>query len=328
MAEEKTNIQPISAETLAAIKRKSAYNLPDRPSERGMKPDEIKRAFWAPISDVANSTIAELERVISEANAVLDNLRAGITSLESTLEEDYCSNEEANKKIADAVISRLDEMRIFEINARGIYENKNDIPRSAKIVGARYLLKSNTRFPCLVEIERVNEYSTGYVEVFVKNIMQVNGTNALFRYNDPVASVVGDFYLLKYEFDSGTYRMVRLNSLAEETQVVKKIENTTGGNAVYVVNKSGDYYLLPIKIDPVEKALVQRSATTDAYGDDDSGEIRVRIKKQIDSGELMPKTDYVAICKAQADKLYASKTDLDNALGSYIEEIDTLLGGD
>lgn len=71
MAENKYNVPQISAETLAAIRRKSAYNLPDRPSERGMKPDEIKKAIAGPVTDSENSAIAELMRVIGDINRVL-----------------------------------------------------------------------------------------------------------------------------------------------------------------------------------------------------------------------------------------------------------------
>lgn len=70
----KYSITPTSAEVAAAIKRKSAFNLPDRPSERGMKPDEIKRALYAPITDDENSALAELGRVIKELNTVLEKI--------------------------------------------------------------------------------------------------------------------------------------------------------------------------------------------------------------------------------------------------------------
>lgn len=67
-------VKPISAEVAAAIKKKSAFNLPDRPSERGMKPDEIKRALYAPITDNENSVLAELGRVIDDTNAALEGI--------------------------------------------------------------------------------------------------------------------------------------------------------------------------------------------------------------------------------------------------------------
>ena len=68
----KYRIEKISAATIAEIKRKSAANLPDRPSERGMKPAEIKHTFYGPIVDPDKSIIAELQRVIGELNRALD----------------------------------------------------------------------------------------------------------------------------------------------------------------------------------------------------------------------------------------------------------------
>ena len=65
---EKYKIPPISADAWAAIKRKSAFNLPDRPTERGMKPDEIRQAFYGPITDQQASVLAEIARVIGDAN--------------------------------------------------------------------------------------------------------------------------------------------------------------------------------------------------------------------------------------------------------------------
>ena len=70
----KYRIEKISAATIAEIKRKSAANLPDRPSERGMKPAEIKHTFYGPIVDPEKSIIAELQRVIGELNLVLDTI--------------------------------------------------------------------------------------------------------------------------------------------------------------------------------------------------------------------------------------------------------------
>lgn len=80
----KYKIEPISAATIAEIKRKSAYNLPDRPSERGMKTDEIKHAFYGPITDSDKSVMAELARIIVELNNALDAIEddTGITVAE------------------------------------------------------------------------------------------------------------------------------------------------------------------------------------------------------------------------------------------------------
>lgn len=55
-----------------AISRKSAYALPNRPSESGMKPDEIRRAFWGPVIDAEESVLSEIDRVVDEANEEFD----------------------------------------------------------------------------------------------------------------------------------------------------------------------------------------------------------------------------------------------------------------
>lgn len=72
---DKTNmIGEITEETIDAIKKRSAFALPDNPSASGMKPSEIKKAFWAPIISNFGSICTELARVIEEANASLDAL--------------------------------------------------------------------------------------------------------------------------------------------------------------------------------------------------------------------------------------------------------------
>lgn len=50
-------IKKVSAETKAAIRRKSAYTLPNNPTDSGYKADDIRRAFWQPIVDISQSAI-------------------------------------------------------------------------------------------------------------------------------------------------------------------------------------------------------------------------------------------------------------------------------
>ena len=65
-------INPISKTSKDTILRKTAYALPDRPSANGMKPEDIKRAFYMAITDEEDSIIAELERVINECNEIIE----------------------------------------------------------------------------------------------------------------------------------------------------------------------------------------------------------------------------------------------------------------
>ncbi len=71
---EKIVIPQVSASTKNAIKRKTAFNLPDRPSDMGMKPAEIKESFWSPVIGETYSAIAELDRVIRDINEAFDEI--------------------------------------------------------------------------------------------------------------------------------------------------------------------------------------------------------------------------------------------------------------
>ena len=72
MGEER--IKNISAETKEAIKRKSAFSLPDSPSARGWKAAEIKRAFYDPIVGEENSVLSELSRIVKGVNEMYEDI--------------------------------------------------------------------------------------------------------------------------------------------------------------------------------------------------------------------------------------------------------------
>ena len=61
-------IEPISEAVKKAILRKTAYSLPDRPSAAGMTPEQIKAAFYKPITDGALSVLAEADRIAEETD--------------------------------------------------------------------------------------------------------------------------------------------------------------------------------------------------------------------------------------------------------------------
>ena len=65
-------INKVSDGKKEAISKKSAQFLPNNPSGRGMSADDIKKAFYAPVTDTADSILSEIDRVVDEANAALD----------------------------------------------------------------------------------------------------------------------------------------------------------------------------------------------------------------------------------------------------------------
>ena len=66
-------INKVSKDTKEAIARKSAQYLPNNPSARGMTADQIRKAFYAPVTDTAASVLAEIDRVVDESNEAIEN---------------------------------------------------------------------------------------------------------------------------------------------------------------------------------------------------------------------------------------------------------------
>ena len=77
-------INKVSQATKSAIARKSAQSLPNNPSEKGYSAEEIKRRFYQPIIDAANSALAEIDRVVNEANISFGEIRQDLDNFIDT----------------------------------------------------------------------------------------------------------------------------------------------------------------------------------------------------------------------------------------------------
>lgn len=88
-------VNKISGETLAAMRRKSAAALPDRPSQRGYTPDEIRRTMWGVLFDATNSFAAEMARMAEETNQELDSMAKHIVSQTIMIESGEWYDEDA-----------------------------------------------------------------------------------------------------------------------------------------------------------------------------------------------------------------------------------------
>ena len=74
MSKIKINKTPV--ETRLAIERRSAAMLPDRPTQAGLKPWDIRNAlFTAIIADKGACLMGEIDRIVDEANAAIDAMR-------------------------------------------------------------------------------------------------------------------------------------------------------------------------------------------------------------------------------------------------------------
>lgn len=113
------SITPISNETKQKLRRKTAFSLPDNPSARKMKPNEIKKYLYAAIVDFDDkyiekdpSIIGIIETLISEVSENFTNLDAyweasfeyiesRINDVEDKLDDEKTAREQAVKTISD-----------------------------------------------------------------------------------------------------------------------------------------------------------------------------------------------------------------------------------
>ncbi len=88
MGVEIKQIAPISEETAQGLRRASAYKLPNNPSERGMKADDIRKAFYTPIIDGQSSLAGEIDRVVKEVNESFELLGESVAQEMEAMQDD------------------------------------------------------------------------------------------------------------------------------------------------------------------------------------------------------------------------------------------------
>ena len=81
-------INKTTTETKNKIKANSVIALPNRPQ---IPAEQLKQAFVKPIVDTSNSLIQELDRIVEETNAELEQVRAYIPALRPTIELEVAS---------------------------------------------------------------------------------------------------------------------------------------------------------------------------------------------------------------------------------------------
>lgn len=67
-------IHKVSERVKSEILKKSAFSLPDKPSEYGYTASDIKKAFYAPLCGTTDSVITEIDRLAEEVNEEIEVL--------------------------------------------------------------------------------------------------------------------------------------------------------------------------------------------------------------------------------------------------------------
>ncbi len=134
-------IKKVSQASKDAIRRKSAYALPDRPSDQGLKPDEIKRAFYQPVVDVSNSVISEIDRLTDDINAELTALGATDDDAQQQLDEEIERAEGAEAQLQANIDAETERAEGVE---GGLQSQIDEIVQSGVDLTAREQIAAET----------------------------------------------------------------------------------------------------------------------------------------------------------------------------------------
>lgn len=202
-------IKKVSADTKAAIRRKSAYTLPNNPTDSGYKADDIRRAFWQPVVDISQSAIAEVDRVVDEINEIIGQTSTGYDTIESVAGEYYHSlggfiytktdsgfvltgyeGESTKIEIPSEVLFEGDKISVIKI-ASGAFSNL-----SAVFITKLYTVESgaftgDTTFAVPKEyLEEYTAYLTGF-QVVGYNTIESNAERVAALESGKLAKVTG-----------------------------------------------------------------------------------------------------------------------------------------
>ena len=189
-------IENISQKTENAILRKSAYSLPNRPSESGIRAEDVKKSFHGLITDKNDSVLSELKRIVNEANDIIKNLEDEINKKEpeisssNLISADFIDDTNSKNKFLTDEERKL----LYKFNKETWVINENPtLPTESK----SYTINAN-----------VNLYDGTEIISITADYWQFYNNAALFfgktRYTTDGDSVYYNSYLSAYYSDSNT----------------------------------------------------------------------------------------------------------------------------
>ena len=92
-------INNITPEKKESIRRSSAYSLPNNPSDRGWSAEDIRKVFYKPIIDAVNSAVAEIDRVVDEANGIFGSIDGIVTDAKTSVDASRAEMAELREKM-------------------------------------------------------------------------------------------------------------------------------------------------------------------------------------------------------------------------------------
>ena len=220
-----SKIKKVSDETKDAIKRKSAYGLPDRPSDRGMKPEDIKRAFYGPVVDLTYSALAEIDRVVDETNTILEDVGRAIDDAKSLFEIPYdLITLERGSEGVDFIVDFIIE-NIEQIKSGAYFRSGNNCIMVSRVRDDNHMI-------LLTFLSEISGYSPSTLISTLQIIKSTKGVSIAHEefYTDDIGD---DATILTASFEKGTGLVIR-----------KCVEATSENEGKVVGVKNGRFDML------------------------------------------------------------------------------------
>lgn len=243
-------VHKTSAEVKSAIQRKSAYSLPNNPTDSGFKASDIRNAFYKPIIDITNSALTEIDRIVEELNGVLGLATKDVDAIENVAGLNYHGS--------DGLIYSFNGSA-FTVSGNDKLEGEVSIPSSVfyqdkyypvvAIAANAFSGSKITKAEIASSVETVGEkafYASTLTSVKFYGSASI-GANAF--YAGRVAFSVPNEYLSAYESSLASYKKTlvgfdtiannALNIAALFKDKVDKIIGESANERAYIISKTG-----------------------------------------------------------------------------------------
>lgn len=262
-----TEIQKIADDVRQRLLRASAHALPNNPSERGMKADDIRKHFYQSILNASDSLLSEQNRMADETNQNLLLIAKLLTALEALC---GITENENGEPVSDALLTEAKTL-VGAVNE--VEEATKPIARLDSFIGGakiaykdlieclNYYLNSNNRGVVGMKVGKLiteaqeaplDDVDTfpvntiysfqGMDETKIKNLPHPYGTLMSFVYANSAANFAVQLFVtntdtvyLRSRWGNAWRNWVVLPTLEKVEQLIAEIESVT----VNVVHKTG-----------------------------------------------------------------------------------------
>ena len=243
-------VHKTSAEVKSAIQRKSAYSLPNNPTDSGFKASDIRNAFYKPIIDITNSALTEIDRIVEELNGVLGLVTKDVDAIENVAGLNYHGSDGLIYSFNGSAftVSGNDELEGEVSIPSSVFYQDNYYPVVA-IAANAFNGSKITKAEIASSVETIGEkafYTTTLTSVKFYGSTSI-GASAF--YAGRVAFSVPNEYLSAYESSLASYKKTlvgfdtvannALNIAALFRDKVEKIIGESLTERVYAISKTG-----------------------------------------------------------------------------------------